>query len=154
MKQIRTSSLDSGGVDWAPRDAGGQLTYIETSTPQTLTGAADLTGLTAPAVTVGTNRRIRITGQVLFENANATARRVFLIINEGGTQLIFATGNVNATGNDNRFMTVVVSIVLTPTAGSHTYKLRGSSSGFNVVANSNGDGSNPGFLLIEDIGAA
>lgn len=87
----------------------------------------------------------------MFENANATARRVFTTINEDASVLSYATGNINATGNDNRFQTVQAEAIISPAAGSHTYKLRGSATGFNVIANSINDGANKSFILVEDI---
>lgn len=139
-----------GGVDWAPRDAGGQIGYAQVVASQTLVAAADLTGLSV-GVTVGTGRRIKITGQVLFDN-DAAANTVFLNTMEGGTRLTQAIAGAAANGSPGELQTIVSSVIISPSAGAHTYHLRGDATLFNIVAAANATLVN--FILVEDIGAA
>lgn len=136
-----------GGVDWAPRDAGGQIGYAQVVAGQAaITAAVDLTGLSV-VVTVGTGRRIRIMGYV--EYSSTAAATVITRILESATQLNEFQAYQNSPGNG---VHTFVSVVLTPSAGSHTYKLTGQVSG--------GTGAmlagaiNPSYILVEDIGAA
>lgn len=140
-----------GGTDWAPRDAGGTLGYAQVTANQTLTVNADLTGLSV-TVTVGTGRRILITGQVLYDNDNAAANRADLLIMEGATQLADGLIGLTANGARGEVQTLAVQAFLTPTAGAHTYKLRGQADLFNVVMTASA--TNPAFILVEDVGAA
>jgi hypothetical protein len=107
----------------------------------------DLTSLTV-AVTVGTTRRLRITGSVGFTSTVGDVATV--VIKEGATQLNVGQVQVQSAAS----LTVTASVVLTPTSGSHTYKLaarRETGSG-NVQMNANA--TNPAFILVEDIGPA
>lgn len=138
-----------GGTDWAPRDAGGQLGYAQTTADQTsISALVDLTNLSA-TVTVGTGRRVKITGQARINN-DGTAGTVLGYIRESSTVLnLFAVNSVIASG----FTLAHGSHVLTPSAGSHTYKLSMEKAGagtFTVDA----DATYPPFILVEDIGAA
>lgn len=136
-----------GGVDWAPRDAGGQIGYAQVIANQAgITTEVDLTGLTI-AVTVGTGRRIKITGYAEY-NSNAAAT-IITRIYEGATMLNIFQAYQATAGNGCSNNAVAI---LSPNAGSHTYKLTGQVSG--------GTGSLlagatfPSFILVEDIGAA
>lgn len=134
-----------GGVDWAPRDAGGTLGYASSSTAQgPITTEVDSTGMSI-VVTVGTGRRIRITSRENFSSSAATG--MYLLIKEGATEV----GRVAGTGVVGTETTLIGSTILTPSAGSHTYKhtaqaTGGSISRANVTAS-------PCFILVEDIGA-
>lgn len=126
----------------------GVLGYAEVTANQTGIGAVetDLTGLSV-AVTVGTGRRIRISG---FGNCqqNTSASIVSLFIYEGATRLtecVLSLG-VGAWG------ALPISRILTPTAGPHTYKLRLYTSAGTV--NFNADAQRVGYILVEDIGKA
>lgn len=141
-----------GGTDWAPRDAGGQLGYSQSVVSASATaGTTELVLFTVTA-TVGTGRRIRVTlfepnslGTVaadffefrIKEDANYKQATIFQVI----------AGNVQT-------RTSVTSIVLTPTAGIHTYTgtlVRTSGTGTLTATRS---ASNVGYMLVEDIGAA
>lgn len=137
-------------LDTLPR---GWLGYAEVTAAQTLTNTAvetDMTGLTV-TVTVGTNRRIRISAQGVLSRTVADGVTVGRI-KEGGTELNrWAQHSPSAT---TEFDNATGAAVLTPTAGSHTYKLtlqRFSGTG-NVTLNA--AATNPAFILVEDIGAA
>lgn len=140
-----------GGVDWAPRDAGGQLGYAEVTAVQAgITAEVDLTGLTT-TVTVGTGRRVKITGSILLQSTVAGDHGRMLIRTGGGTQLQF--GDVEIATTAENYL-IERSIVVTPAAGSNTYKLAGfrvSGTGSLTMAAAAGV---PAFILVEDIGAA
>ena len=139
------------GTDWAPRDAGGQLGYAEVTAVQaSITAEVDLTGLTT-TVTVGTGRRVKITGSILLQSTVAGDHGRMLIRTGGGTQLQFGDVEI-ATATENYL--IERSIVVTPTAGSNTYKLAGlrvSGTGSLTMAAAAGV---PAFILVQDIGAA
>lgn len=140
-----------GGVDWAPRDAGGQLGYAQVVANQgSITTLTDLTSLTA-TVTVGTGRSIKITGSIQLESS-VGSDQFDLLIREGGVTLKLAQQTLSATAN--RAALYNTSVVLTPGAGAHTYKLsldRSFGSGTAImVATAN----RICFILVEDIGAA
>lgn len=140
-----------GGVDWAPRDAGGQLGYAEivANTAQ-VSAETDIPGLSV-AVTVGTGRRILITGHIGFDRTviDGLTR---LRIKEGATDLQNKDANTTTAGNGSAEVTALY--VTTPSAGAHTYKLS--------LAVVTGTGTTrvvagatlPSFILVEDIGAA
>ncbi len=142
-----------GGVDWAPRDAGGQLGYIEIPNVVDLAAAA-ATETIIPAyslsIVVGTGRRVKITakGSVF---ANAASQGVRIRIKELTTTLMnYSINEVNATAESN----YCFSAQITPSAGPHTYSVtfqRVAGSG-TVTHRTNGD--QIGFFLAEDIGAA
>lgn len=107
----------------------------------------DLTGLSV-AATVGTARRIRITGSVAANNATAGVNMI-LYINEGATRLQKRITIESAAGNEEG---IHAEVILTPTAGAHTYKLQleMGGAGGNLIASA----TQPAFILVEDIGAA
>lgn len=119
--------------------------YAEKTTSQAGIGAeTDITGLSVN-VTVPAGRRIRITGSVSFlpTVANQNNR---LRIKEGGTVFQTIDSIQASTGQEER---VEGSVVISPTAGSHTYKLSGqvTSGTTTVVAGA----TIPAFILVEDI---
>lgn len=139
------------GTDWAPRDAGGSLGYVFTtgSTQAGITTVVDITSLST-IVTIGTGRLIKISGEVQAQStvADDTAR---LQIQEGATILQVCDQLMRPANTTNKMK---LSIVLTPTPGSHTYKLtmqRIAGSG-TITVNQNTPSVSQ--LLIEDIGAA
>jgi hypothetical protein len=144
------------GVDWAPRDAGGQLAsgYAQVTTNQTnISGAGvDLTGLSV-TVTVGTSRRIKITGYGQMDNEVVGANFLGIRIQESTTVLGEALVGVGNSGTDQQFATLNPIVIITPSAGLHTYKLLGfaSTGAANILRAS---ATNPAFILVEDIGAA
>lgn len=138
------------GTNWAPRDAGGQLGYAQVTADQTFTVAADATGLSVN-VTVGTGRRIKITSQTLWDNENAGANMVFWRIQEGGTVIQQADVPLAANGANGELCSSASSIVISPTAGAHTYKIAMAANLFNVVLRAGA--TVPAFILVEDIGA-
>lgn len=138
-----------GGVDWAPRDAGGQIGYAQAVVDQTaITTLVDMTSLTA-AVTVGTGRRIRVSAFVSAENTTAT-QGAQIQIQQDGVQVEL---DGRAFNNGNVQERLYPSVVLSPSAGAHTYKLViGNYVGGTVIARASATA--PNWILIEDIGAA
>lgn len=133
------------GSAWSlPRNiAGGVLGYIErtTSVFNIPTTGTDL--LTLPAITVPAGRYIRITGQGIFA-LTGSATDAIGTINEGATELQrFAQMSTSL----NQSMGAVI---LTPSAGAHTYKLR--AYGVGGMINFEAAATRPGFILVEDIG--
>jgi hypothetical protein len=109
---------------------------------------ADLTSLTL-TVTVAAGRRIKISGHTLARST--VANDVFQVgIYEGATLINAAKDSVPTTDD----LSVDVFAIITPSAGTHTYKLvglRSSGSGTITVA---AGATFPAFILIEDITAA
>lgn len=145
-----------GGVDWAPRDAGGQLGYAQVAANQGgITALTDIVGLFA-TVTVATGRRIKITasGHVFSSEATFNTGGGLVHIQEGAVGL---TGiqmfNLNSTAGYHFHRSIIIS----PAAGSHTYKLtieRNVGAGTLTLQADGGVSRGPAFILVEDIGAA
>jgi hypothetical protein len=128
----------------APR---GWLGYAQvTANQSTISTEVDLTSL-AVTVTVGTSRRIRISGRVLVSSAG-TADVASLNIKESTTQLSSGrTGGLQATP-----LGLYVDVVLSPSAGSHTYKLTMAREvGANALTMT-ATSTVPAFILVEDLG--
>jgi hypothetical protein len=128
----------------------GTLGYAQVTANQAgiTTTITDLTGLSV-AVTVGTGRRIRITAQVPLRDAGSGSLTDTIYIREGGTTLQEGTiGNLAA----SEFNTAKASVVLTPSAGAHTYKLS-AAAGTNTI-DMVASATKVAFILVEDIGAA
>jgi hypothetical protein len=128
----------------------GVLAYAEvTATQSGITAETDLTGLSV-TVTVPANRRIRITGRG-WMGTDATGGRFIVDIKEG-TAYIGEVGDVTfaaSTGTSIYGATVVI-----PSAGSHTYLLRMRRIGGSAVGQFAPNVNQPGYILVEDIGAA
>jgi hypothetical protein len=127
----------------------GWLGDAETSTDQgTFTALTDITAL-AVTVTVGTNRKIRVSAFVAASSSVANDS-VGVQIREGGTSLQEAQFLVGL--NTTVEVGQSISVPLTPTAGSHTYKV----SMRRVVGTGNITFRAVSFvcyLLVEDIGS-
>jgi hypothetical protein len=146
-----TDTREASNAWTTPR---GQLEngYAQVTTDQTGIGTSetDLTGLTV-TVTVEAGRRIKITGQARLRNGEASPNGGILYIDEGGTNLNFATCTLNSTSASGVSASPIAMAILEPSAGSHTYKLQasfvaGSSNLMDVGA------TQPAFILVEDIG--
>lgn len=123
------------------------LGYAEVTAAQTgITSETDLTGL-SKTVTVGSGRRVRITGFVPLQQVTSAAiPRV--LIHADGVQETDAFHDTAA----NAFFNIHVAAVVTPSAGSHTYKLRASTNAGTLSTVTSA--TNPAFILVEDIGPA
>lgn len=151
-KSDTTYRLPSGpnAVGWgyvpiaAPR---GVLGYAEQSSSQTgITTIADLTGLSV-AVTVADNRRIRLKGFARITRTVADGQTTF-DIREGAADVgyVFAPAQAD--------IPVFVEKTITPTAGSHTYKLSLQRLSGTGTVGTAPDGTSPAWLIVEDIGSA
>lgn len=139
-----------GGVDWAPRDAGGQIGYSQAVANQAFTSpAVDITNLSV-GVVVGTGRRIRISTRYYLTTSIAGDSVGWNIL-EGGTTLQLGDLWIGAAG---RGVTGIVDVILTPTAGAHTYKVQGVRSAGSGTITNNAGATFPSYILVEDIGAA
>jgi hypothetical protein len=134
----------------APNIPGGTLPsgYAQATANQTtITAQVDLTGLTV-TVTVTAGRRIRIRGFCGSVTSSVAGDIGAMYIMEGATQLGIGTSPalVAAFGP-----TLAAEVILTPSAGSHTYKLQAArvSGTGNLIFNASA--SNPMFILAEDI---
>lgn len=135
---------------------GGVLGYAEVTANETgITALTDLTGLSV-TVDVVANRRIRVTGHGQIENAPSGTEDIAVVgfVREGSTTL-GRWGSVFNHDIDTALSEIAESsVVLTPSSGSHTYKLSlqrtiGSGAGGIRAA-----ADNPSFILVEDIGPA
>lgn len=129
---------------------GGWIGYAETVAAQGgITTEVDLAGLSV-TVTVGSNRRIRVTADITLLPTGTTTQAY---IKEGSTHLKrFAFINDSGSGLTTPALHQAGSVILTPTAGSHTYKLSADSGGLGASTSANS--SDPHFILVEDLGPA
>lgn len=128
----------------------GNLGYAQVTADQnTISTVVDLTGLTV-TVTVTSGHRIKITGYAEF-SASATDNRADLWIYESATALNRGTAQIVNTGYT---CSVEVIAVLSPSAGSHTYKLRGELGGGTGSVSLKAGATIPSFILVEDMGVA
>lgn len=133
------------GTDYSPLQGGGTLGYAQVTANQTgITTAADLTSLSVP-VTVGTGRRIKITGHCFqFTRTAGTVTYIDFRIAEGATLL-----NRTTLVCPNTYAGGSVEHVLSPSAGAHTYKLQAGTDG---TITAEAAATSPLFILVEDIG--
>jgi hypothetical protein len=129
----------------------GVLGYAEVTASQGTFGAeTDITGLSV-TITAGTARRIKVTAQAgVNTNGGAVDDVAGLNVKEGATLLTYQrVGRVGATT-----LGIGAQVILTPTAGSHTYKVsmvrEAGSGGLTMVAGTVA----PAFILVEDLGPA
>ncbi len=137
------------GAEWNPLSAGGVLSggFKSVTANQTgITTAVDLTGLSA-TVTVGTNRRIKVTGFCGWQT-NTAGDGFNLRINEGASVL---NQSALVTQTINTDQVIFAQWIGNPSAGAHTYKLVGVSY-VGGTAQMSASGVLPAFLLIEDLG--
>lgn len=133
--------------------ARGWLGYVEVTANQSVVGSGtetDITSLTV-TLTVQADRKLRITGHGIFSRSVADGVTLARI-KEGSTELgRFCQHAPSAT---SEFDCAEGSIVVAPSAGSHTYKLtmqRFSGTG-NITLNA--AAGSAAFILVEDIGSA
>lgn len=156
--EFAAESVPVDAIEWTAAEpsttdvAWGELGYAQVTANQTtITTEADLTSLTT-TVTVGTDRKIKITGNGIFTRTVADGVTQFRI-KEGTTTLQIANiRNASTAGETCQAICRLDDTVAT--AGSHTYKL--------TLALATGTGSvgltasstNPAFILVEDLGPA
>lgn len=142
--------LTEAHVDSLP---AGWLGYLPRTSDQTgITTEVDVSGVTV-TLTLNANRRIRVTGYTsgfLMTSATGVAQ---LSVYDGAGQIAYARVPC-AIANVSMNPAAVAVAVVTPGAGSHTYKLRASlvtGSGSVTIA---ADVDRACFILVEDIGPA
>lgn len=128
---------------------GSTLAYAQVTANQAAitlgssTSPTDLTGLSV-TVTVPDGRRIKVTGYVYQYNRVAgTVTYVATQVREGNTELSRFTEAIPNTYGGGR-----VEAILSPTAGTHTYKLSAYTDGTVDMA---AGATTPCFILVEDI---
>ena len=139
------TALTATNLDKYP---GGWIGYAEVTTGQgSISTITDLTNLSI-AVTVGTSRRIRVTGKI-YANASGVVLAAELVIREGGTTL---NGGRLLYGTASQDQSIMAEWIGTPGSGSHTYKLSlaATASTINMTASATA----PAYILVEDIGPA
>lgn len=128
---------------------GGWIGYAEVTANQTgITTVTDLTGLTV-TVTAGTARRLKITGRCLADSSVITDR-IILSIKESATTFGQGYGHPPAA---NEQETITAEATVTPSAGTHTYKLTLERNGTGTVRMI-AAATVPAFIVVEDIGPA
>lgn len=126
----------------------GTIGYAQVQANQTgITTEVDLTTLTV-TVTLVAGRRIRIVGSILVQSTVA-GDAMEMNIKEGTT--ILQVG-VEIEGLANQYVSIEKSVVIQPSAGTHTYKLSlqrliGTGT-LTMIAAANATA----FILVEDIG--
>lgn len=129
----------------------GTLDYVQVTADQTIVASGtetDLTSLTR-TVTVGTSRRIRLSAQGILSRSVADGITIGRF-KESTTEL--GRWGQHSPSALTEFGFSHGAAILTPSAGSHTYKLtlqRFSGTG-NVTLNASA--TSPAWLLVEDIG--
>lgn len=130
-------------------NAGGELAngYAQiTANQAAIVGVVDVTGLTV-TVNVNPGRRIKITACANAQNTNADQGCQFFI-KEGSTSL---ENGITLNGNAGVSSSTMFAAVLSPSAGSHTYKVTAQNYvGGTVTVTATT--SNPAWILVEDIG--
>jgi hypothetical protein len=127
---------------------GGWIGYAEAVANQAaIVAEIDLTSLTV-TVTVGTSRRIKVTGEINFINTLANQSNLLRLHADGAQVQSRQLLSDSAGGTE----TLHLEWVGTPTPGAHTYKLRAAAGGgsMTMVAGA----SQPAFILVEDLGPA
>lgn len=145
------SLLHWDGTNWLLPDnvAGGTLGYAQRTTDQTgITTATDITGLSV-TVTVGAGRRIRLHAWCPYWITTVAGDRGEIKIQEGATILAFTEStNPGTAGNFG----ISAHAVITPSAGSHSYKVVFGRAAGTGTLTFGGSTTSPAFLMAEDVG--
>lgn len=137
------------------RMPGGWLGYAQVVAVQAIAGPETaLTGLSV-TVTVGTSRRIRVTGSGTVSQATAAGTRVFGALQADGVGVgRWAEHYFEAADWEEH---AEGSVILTPAAGARTYRMMlfsldtaGAPIGSRLEANA----ARPAWILVEDLGPA
>jgi hypothetical protein len=131
--------------------AQGTIGYAQVTASQgSITTLADLTGLTV-TVTLVAGRRIRIVGSVLVGSTVATDV-IRLHIREGATDLQIRDTVPSVVSGTTTNINLECSVVLQPSAASHTYKLSLERLAGTGTLTMGAGATYPAFILCEDIG--
>lgn len=132
--------------DWLGWHGYAEATADQTGVTSTET---DLTSLSV-TVTVLPNRRIRVSGEAMLASTVA-GDTADLYINDNGSRIQLRRVTLAVA---NAHQSVHASRILTPAAGSHTFKLSFvRASGTGSIANS-ASSTHPSYILVEDLGPA
>ena len=126
--------------------ARGFLGSSSKTAGETVAGVFNPSGLSV-TVTVAASRRIKVSAHVDVQTSAAAYTEVRIV--EGSTVLQLARASSYASGAPS---TVTPYIVLTPSAGSHTYFVQDIPAAGQAQVNASS--TNPATILVEDIGAA
>jgi len=137
--------LTAANMNLLPR---GVMAYAQVTANQTgISTVVDLTSLTVTFTAVA-GRRYRITGFGLITQRTGTGTATMTITNSANVQQAAAQSRL--TGADNEMQTATPMFVVVPGAGSITYKLRLTTNA--STCDLTATGTNPAFILAEDIG--
>ena len=119
---------------------GGQVGISTTPT--------DVTGLVTPALIVPAGRRIRLAATVTWQGGGAATTGQLQVADSANVTINVGSG-WSAAGS---YQTTMVERVITPTAGTYTWKARASCTvgALSIIANA----TTPSMLIVEDLGAA
>lgn len=152
-----TAAAHSLNVAWVHgpvvSDYDSVLGYSQATVAQAgiAAGPTDLTSLSVTVTVPYAQHRIRITGQCQgLESAGSTGHAIDIL--EGATTLGRA-GLVEPSATTNR-MFVCGSVIIVPTAGSHTYKLTATRYSGTATLTVEASTTNPAWILVEDLGPA
>jgi hypothetical protein len=144
---VEDITLTPAPASTAPSSTVG---YVEVTTPQTIGATStdtDLTGL-AVTVTVPAGRRLRITGHSTLRTTVA-GDKIVGYIKEGATYLgRWMQSDISQNG---AYELGDGSVVVSPSAGTHTYKLTAQRYSGTGVLDTDNSSDRPGFILVEDI---
>jgi hypothetical protein len=127
---------------------GALLAYAITTTSQTgISAEVPLTGLQV-TVNIPAGRVLRITGAVRATGSAANSGVALYIFDVTANTYLQSGPNYNP--NASLAMQNTVTTILSPTAGTHTYRLTGQVSGTGTVDITSGV-QNPSWLMVEDI---
>lgn len=125
----------------------GTLAYAATATNQGgIQAETDVTGAVITP-TIGAGRRIRLSFGGICSDTTTAGTTIGIRIREGATQILF-TRFETYSASAGTGLYVYGSVIITPTAGAHTYKLTA------TIDNGGGTGQVNGgtYILAEDIG--
>lgn len=131
--------------------AKGVLGYAQVTATQSGIGTTvtDLTSLSVAVTVASAARRIWIGGQVTVRQITAAGTPAVLVYE--GTTYLGAVGRTTLAASG--FSTVAGGVLLTPTAGAHTYKLRGITSNNTMDCIADATNFGPNSITVLDLGA-
>jgi len=142
-QRLVAASGETTGLVWQSTTLGYAQVVANQSS---ITSIVDLTSLTVD-VTVPAGARIRITGAGTFTQAS-TSGSIELTIFEGATQLVEAMEQVPTAALQQA---IYATVILTPSTGAHTYKLRARTATGAGAATLSAAATNPAYILVEMI---
>lgn len=149
---ITNANIDNLRTIWNPiwNSAWGVLDYKSVTANQTgITTEVDLTSLTS-TLTYVANRRVRLSFEMhIVETSYVAGDNLNVFIKEGSTVLYQVNSVAYATS-----ITLSGSVIITPSVGSHTYKLTAARGGGTGTMAMYAASTYPAWIMAEDIGPA